>query len=225
MTMNALQPSDRPNVGMVLSYFPSLRGLTEPYTVSSGTLINSQALLTAGHVIYDPTKGNQADMFEIFFGDGSSHQVVGGKGKVRREWKSAGNDPLSMWDFGVILLDQDATPVPALPTQTSTNDLLGAQLNVRGFPADNLVPQYYGSLFEAVTSAYRMSPPYDGYRIGYLEYTYAGMSGGPVLRADEINNATFQVRAVHTSLYNNMGNGLMISSSVYGQIMSWIAGN
>ena len=148
MSIDVLQRPLWPMVGMVLSYFPSLRGLANPYTVGSATLINSQAVLTAAHVIYDPTRGGFADMFDIHFGDGSSHQVSGSSGKVFQQWIDSGTvDPLSSVDAGVIMLDRTATPQPAVPLPTSEYNLLGVPINVLGFPADDLVPQYYGSLF------------------------------------------------------------------------------
>ncbi len=227
MAIDVPQWPSWPMIGKVLSYFPSLRGLANPYTVASATLINRQAVLTAAHVIYDPTYGGRVDKFDIYFGDGSSHLgVPSASGKVRQEWISSGSTTtLSNVDAGVILLNRTATPAPAVPLQTDESALLGVPIDVIGFPADPLVPQFYGSLFRATTSAYDMGPIYNGFRIGYLDFTYSGMSGGPVLRVDEINNGTFIVRGVHTSLYNNMGNGLMLYDDLAKQVSSWAAGS
>jgi V8-like Glu-specific endopeptidase len=227
MALDVLQWRLWPMVGMVLSYFPSLRSLAYPYTVGSATLINSQFVLTAAHVIYDPTRGGQADAFDVYFGDGSSHRGLSGLlGKVRTDWKSAGTlDPLSMIDAGVIQLDRSASPQPAVPLSTTLYDLMGVPINVIGIAAgDDAACPNYGALMGTRTSAYNMGPPYNGYRVGYLNYTCDGMSGGPVLRVDEINNGSFVVRAVHTSLWNNMGNGLMLYQSLLDQVNRWLSG-
>ncbi len=223
MAIEVLQWPYWPMVARVFSYFPLLRGTP---TLGSATLIGSQAILTAAHVIYDPTRGGQATMFDIYFGDGTSHHVGGGNGRVRSEWTNSGTlDPLSWVDAGVIRLDQAAAAVPARPAATSQADLLGVPINVLGFPADDLVPQMYGSLAGTRTSAYDYGPPYNSYRIGYQERTYAGMSGGPVLRVDEINAGSFVVRGVHTSLPDGVhGNGLMLYPSLLDQVNNWAAG-
>jgi V8-like Glu-specific endopeptidase len=218
-------------VAMVLSYFPNMQGQLHPYAVGSATLINSNALLTAAHVIYDPSqdRGGFADKWDIFFGDQSTALNVpgtkDGNGRVRQQWINEGwVNPLSQVDAGVILLDNPASPKFAVPRKTSLNDFGNLPINVMGFPADKLVPNLYGFLVGARTYALNLGPPLNGFRIGYPEYTYDGMSGGPVLRVDEIGNGSFSVRGVHTSLVNNMGNCLMLYDDLFDQVNRWAQG-
>ncbi len=228
MALDVLQWPLWPMVGMVLSYFPSLRNLAFPYTLGSCALINSQAVLTAGHIVYDPTRGGPADMFDIYFGDGTAHLGIPGlRGKVRSEFINQGTiASLSSVDAGVITLPEAATPQPAVAMVGSLNVLLGVPINVIGFSGgDTAACPAYGSLIGTRTSAYNMGPPENGYRVGYLDFTCDGMSGGPVLRVDEINNGSFIVRAVHTVLYNNLGNGLMLYPDLLAQINRWAAGS
>jgi V8-like Glu-specific endopeptidase len=225
--MDTLLRSRWPMVAMVNSYFPSLRGLAKPYAIGSATLINSNALLTAGHVVYDPCRGGYADKFEISLGDGSPTIEVPGEanGRVHPWWKQEKKlDPLSAVDAGVILLDKPASPRFALQLQTTLNDFGSLPINVLGFPADPLVPAWQGWLAGARTQALNLGEPLNGFRIAYPVYTYDGMSGGPVLRVDEIGNGTFSMRGIHTSLVDSMGNGLMLYEDLLDRINDWSTG-
>jgi V8-like Glu-specific endopeptidase len=226
MPVDKLNRADWPMTAMVLSYFPTLRNTRAPYTVGSATLIDPKAVVTAAHVIYDPDRGGWADMFDIYFGDGTSTRVEGAQGRVRSEWINEGTtSTLSLFDAGVIKLEQPASPRPAVPRSSLLDNLLGVPINVLGYPADPLVPNLYGYLAGARTTAIRQGVASNEARVAYPVYTYDGMSGGPLLRTDEIDsaNGTFLLRGVHTSLFNNQGNGLTFYPSLFDQIMVWAA--
>jgi hypothetical protein len=215
--------ADWPMVVKVYSHFPTLRGSQFPYAIGSATLIDQKGLLTAAHVVYDPDRGGTADFFEISFGDGSSATVSGSNGRIRREWINGGaNDALSMFDFGVIKLDAAAAPRPANISPTQLMDLSGVPLNVLGFNADQLFPTLDEFLLGARTTAIDLGQPLNGFRVGYPEFTHDGMSGGPILRVDEIGSGTFILRGIHTTLLDSQGNGLMLYSSLFQQVRSWL---
>jgi V8-like Glu-specific endopeptidase len=216
-----------PQVGLIRSYFPSLNGW---FAVGTGTLINRRAILTAAHVIHDPTRGGPATKFEVFFGGGAAATAAGTNGRVLPEWVAANSlDPLSAYDAGVILLDPTnvvggvATAGVFAPAAQAVviNDLLGHNVNVVGYP---IRPDFYNdaALAGGESSPFDMlGPPWNGYRIAYPTASLPGMSGGPVYRTDEIS-ASFTIRAVNTSIYNGFGNGLMIYPDLAAQIGNWL---
>ncbi len=223
---------DWPQIVTVLSHFPTLRNFPFPYTLGSGTLINSQAVLTAAHVIYDPTYGGWADSFDIFFGDGSSQVGVPiGQARVRTEWVANNTvDSLSSVDAGVILLPQQSNLPFATPDVGDPSVLDGFPIDVLGFSGgDEAMCPPYGHLALAETTASNENTPSEDifFRVGYSDFVCEGMSGGPVIRVDEFNNGTFRVRAVHTSLYpdvNGLGNGLMLYPDLLAQVQRWAVG-
>ena len=54
-----------PFVGMIRSYFPTLNGQASGGT---GTLIHPRVILTAGHVVYDPSRGGYPTRADVVLG-------------------------------------------------------------------------------------------------------------------------------------------------------------
>ncbi len=214
-----------PQVGLVRSYFPSLNGW---YGLGSATLINRRAILTAAHVIYDPSQGGTATRFEVFFGGGVQTTAPGGNGFVPDAWKATTNpdpaslSPLSPYDTGVIVLDA-AQAVDGVPTagvcSSSFTDLNGHFVNFVGYPVR---ADYNGGLAGGQCQPLDMGTPLNEYRVAYVIESLPGMSGGPVYRTDEVSGQKIFIRAVNTSVYNGMGNGLIIYPALAAQIGQWL---
>src|SRR5689334_13012945 len=100
MDPRRLDKAQWPQVGMIRSYFTTLNGW---YAIGTGTLIDPRAILTAAHVVFDPTRGGRPSKFEIFFGGGATATAAGTNGRYLQEWEAANRlDPLSAYDLGVI---------------------------------------------------------------------------------------------------------------------------
>jgi hypothetical protein len=148
----------------------------------------------------------------------------GNNGRVPDEWISATTllDPLSQYDAGVILLDSANAVggmIPAAVTSTSFDSLRGQNINFVGYP---IRADYNNGLAGGQCLPIDIGPPWNGYRVAYVIESLPGMSGGPVYRTDEVSGKTISIRAVNTSIYNGMGNGLMIYPSLAMQIANWI---
>jgi V8-like Glu-specific endopeptidase len=212
-----------PQVGLIRSFFPTNRVLP---AIGTGTLIDPRGILTAAHVIFDPTRGGPADRFEVTFGRGATATADGSKGRVIPEWISAGVlDPISAYDLGVILLDKPVNNVPVADFSPSVNtDLWGHNTNVVGYPIRS---DFWDGDDHALAGGeglpVDMGPPQDAqvYRVAYPTVSLGGMSGGPVYRSDELSTG-MKIRAVNTSVYNDNGNGLIIYSSLALWINSWL---
>jgi V8-like Glu-specific endopeptidase len=212
-----------PQVGMILSSFT---GDTVPYRVGTGTLIQKRAILTAAHMVFDPTLGGRPKQFEVFFGNGDHKTAAGTNGRFLEEWETEkpGN-PLSGYDLGVILLDVTNTVSSMTPADFSVSslnaDLLNRSIEFVGYPTQ---PNFYFNRVLAGGESLpvdNMGSPYNAYRVAYLFASLFGMSGGPVYRPDE-TSTVINIRAVNTSIYKGMGNGLIISSALGEWIDTWL---
>ena len=210
-----------PQVGLIRSYFPTLNGW---FAVGTGTLINSRAVLTAGHVVYDHLRGGKANRFEIVFGGGATTSSLGTNGRVLNEFISSNpnpNDPRSPYDLGVILLSaEDAVNgvTPASVFQTKPANLVGLEINLVGYP---VIQTVYDVLYGANSPALNPGQPWNGYLVNYNVNTIEGMSGGPVYPT-VTTPTNLGVRAIHTCLYNGMGYALTIYEGLANQIGRWL---
>ena len=207
-----------PWVGFVRSFFPNMGG---SYTVATGSLIDPQVILTAGHVVYDPSRGGYPNVIDVAIG-GQQRQVVASQVfRTTNEWVTTDSltlNPISAVDVGAILL---ATPIPpglAIPVQPPTSpapDLSGTLLNVVGFPADS---DKIGQLYGAQT--YPTPSSLDGTRIFYPVATLGGQSGGSVYEVGSAGQII--IRGVHTSIYNGQGSALRITDGIVSIINEWL---
>jgi V8-like Glu-specific endopeptidase len=208
-----------PFVGMVRSYFPGLKGQAAGGT---GTLIHPRVILTAGHVVYDPSRGGYPTRADVELG-AVRFTVSSTVFRTTQPWvdtDSQGLNPISSYDIGAILLPAPIAPeaVPRVNyAVTPGPNLGGLEINVVGFPVR---ADLYGGLYGATAFPVIMYPELDPYRAFYPIETLAGMSGGPVYSRE----ATGQVllRSVHTSIYNGAGSALRITDGVATLVQSWV---
>lgn len=221
MDPSLLDKTQWPYVGLVRSYFPALNGQAAGGT---GTLINPRVILTAGHVVYDPSRGGYPTLVQVELGGHQRFSVASTVFRTTQPWvdiDSKTMNPISAFDIGAILLDK-AIPVaqvaPAAVAVTPGPNLGGLDLNVVGFPVR---PDLFGNLYGARSQPTLEFPSLDLYRIFYPIATLAGMSGGPVYTRDE-STGQILLRGVHTSLYNGMGSGLRITEAIANLIQGWV---
>jgi len=221
MNPGPLDKAQWPYVGLVRSYFPGLGGQAAGAT---GTLINPRVILTAGHVVYDPSRGGYPTVVNVELGGRQPFAVESTVFRTTRPWVDTDSktmNPISAFDVGAILLD---SPIPATDVAsvsvavTPGPNLGGLELNVVGFPVR---PDLFGTLYGARSTPTLLAPALDLYRIFYPIVTLAGMSGGPVYTRDA-SSGRILLRGVHTSLYNGMGSGLRITEGIAKLIQSWI---
>jgi V8-like Glu-specific endopeptidase len=210
-----------PYVGQIRCYFPNLNGQAAGAT---GTLITPRLILTAGHVVYDPSRGGYPTLARIELGGQQRTSVESAVFRTTQPWVDTDSktmNPISAFDIGAILLD---TPIPATqiaPASVAVTpgpNLSGLNLNVVGFPVE---PALFGNLYGARSEPTLLSPALDVYRIFYPISTLDGMSGGPVYTREGVNGKVV-LRGVHTSLYNGLGSGLRITQGIANLIESWV---
>ena len=222
MNPGPLNKTQWPYVGMVRSYFPGLNGQAAGGT---GTLINPRVILTAGHVVYDPSRGGYPTMVQVELGGLQRFSVESTVFRTTRPWVDTDSktmNPLSAFDVGAILLDNPipTTEVPSASVAVTPGPNLGGlDLNVVGFPVR---ADLFGTLYGARSTPTLLSPAMDLYRIFYPIVTLAGMSGGPVYTRDAASGQIL-LRGVHTSIYNGMGSGLRVTDGIANLIQSWVS--
>lgn len=209
-------------VGLIQSFFPvTPNGLP---TIGTGTLIIPGVILTAAHNIFDPRYGGWANRYEVLFGNGVTATAPKTGGRAVPEWISTGlPDPLSANDLGVILPDPPVTGVPMADFLPSVNtNLWGHNTNVVGYPVRS---DFWDGADHALAGGeslpVKMGTPADDYRLAYPIASLDGMSGGPVYRTNELSTG-IKIRVVNTSIFNGMGNGLIIYDNLAQWINRWI---
>ncbi len=217
-----LQPLDKtqwPYVGMIRSYFPGLGGQAAG---GSGTLIHPQVILTAGHVVYDPSRGGYPTKADVYFAGElitPSPQVF----RTAQPWVDTDSltmNPISAYDVGAILLTSaiDPNKIPAVAVAVTPGaNLGGLELNVVGFPVRQ---DLYGTLYGATAFPVDLSSALNAYRVFYPFAILAGMSGGPEYTRD--SSGQILLRAISTSVYNGMGSGLRITQGIAALITEWL---
>jgi V8-like Glu-specific endopeptidase len=226
-----LQDRNRlPYVAQVEIFFPRLGGRA---ALGSATLIHPRLLLTAGHVVYDPSRGNYPDAVRVNLGGTTRVSRTSRTFYTTEQWvgsDSSTMNPTSAFDVGAILLDPsdhiDTAEVPsAVPASVPGPDLAGLMLNVAGFPAEQPLfdgPVTLGELYGSNSFPQVADPPIKSQRVLYLITTLGGMSGGPVYTIEPGGGIT--VRGVHTSTYEGYGCGLWITDDILANLIQpWLA--
>jgi V8-like Glu-specific endopeptidase len=209
-----------PWVGFVRSFFPRMAG---SYTVGSGSLIDPHLILTAGHVVFDPSRGGYPNAVDVAIGGQQRKVVPSSVFRTTVQWKETDSltlNPVSAYDVGAILLADPIDPGLATPIQPPAGpapDLSSTSLNVVGFPADSdKIGQLYGA------QSFPTPTTLDAFRIFYPITTLGGMSGGPVYEVDSAGQII--IRGVHTS-YNSddgLGSALRMTDGIVSVINTWL---
>ncbi|MFQ5730920.1 MAG: trypsin-like serine peptidase [Planctomycetaceae bacterium] len=191
------------------------------FAVGSGCLIGRRTVLTAGHNVYDCWRGGKVLSVDVVFGDGDRIPVPAVEVDTTQQWidTSCDRDPLSPFDFGVVVLpdfDHETDPLPVVPADDG--DLSGVPLNVAGYPATPPPPHTLGTLFGARAPA-ELDAAHPA-RIFYAINTWDGMSGGPTYTFDSATQ-TRTVRGVHTSSVGR-GSALRITTDVTAVVDEWL---
>lgn len=189
--------------------------------VGSGCLIGRRTILTAGHNVYDAARGGKAASIRVVFGAGDRLPVSAVAVDATQQWidRAHWRDPLSRFDFGVVVLPDGDHPTPALPVESGdAASLEGASLNVAGYPVAPPAPSDFGTLFGARAPA-QIDSSAPG-RLFYNVNTFDGMSGGPAYTYDAATD-TRTIRGIHTS-FTQRGGALQIDDGVMELIDEWL---
>jgi V8-like Glu-specific endopeptidase len=237
MALLDLLPADAthfPFIGYVETSFPNPTAGPGGLEIGTGSLIAPRVILTAAHMVYDPSQGGQAVSVDVTFGgpQGRKYQNLN-RVDFPVEWRnprdSLDTSLVSPVDIAVIILpqpiDRFITPVPF---QTASDTMLtGMLLNVGGYPA--FPPQgprgtLWGNDFNILQDGSLPAglTQYEGFRLFYPVRTLGGMSGGPVYNFDAASN-TRTLRGVHTSFLDGVGgSALRIDEDIFQLIQHWV---
>jgi V8-like Glu-specific endopeptidase len=220
VTPNAIDARNYPFIAQITTVF------SRQTTGGTGTLIGPRLVLTAGHVVYDPTWGGDALRFLLTLGGPTRYQTSSTVWRTNDVWRNRDallgtTRALSGADFGVVVLDApiDALVRP-LHVETTPQEAFNAmQLNVAGYP----VPPHangqtlFGASSPPLPDAF---PEFQATRVFYPIQTLAGMSGGPLWDL-EPRSQVRTLRGVHTSIVQGIGSALRITNNVLALIHQW----
>ena len=192
-------------------------------TGGSGILIGPRLILTAGHVVYDPTWGGEPEEFAVTLG-----------GEVRKTFRTDNWRSTTRWidhdsrlgtlraisgaDLGVVILDEpvDSLVKPIRVETGASSEIRDQRLNVAGYPVRH-GDELYGASSFPLPNAF---PEYSRLRIFYPIETEAGMSGGPAWDFDPESQLRI-ARGVHTSIFEGIGSALRVTPNVLSLIQEW----
>jgi V8-like Glu-specific endopeptidase len=220
MVPKFLDKTQWPYVGMIRSYF---RGLNGKAAGGSGTLIHPRVILTAGHVVFDPSRGGYPTRVDVELGGTRRITVSSTVYRTTQRWldtDSQSLNPISAYDIGALLLSEPIAPGDAPRVNfavTAGPNFGGLEVNVVGFPVR---ADIYGGLFGASSFPVVMFPNLDPFRAFYSIETLDGMSGGAVYTRDA--SGRILLRGVHTSIYSGAGSALRITDGIAGLIQGWV---
>jgi V8-like Glu-specific endopeptidase len=185
--------------------------------IGSGTMVNRHHVLTAGHVVYDPTHGGWATSIQFTaalnettlpYGSALSTTLLSFTG-----W-TANND--ADWDMGMIILNTelgDQTGWMGVIVEDDIN-LAGHDITIAGYPGDKGGQQMWaatGGIGQVNTN-----------QIFYYAYTKGGQSGAGVFGTWEGFSGEHQC-ATHTRGPNGVPNtGCRVTGDKYKTIKDWL---
>lgn len=188
----------------VKAYFPKLA--PNQYNQGTGAMIGPDAVLTAGHVLYDKNYGGLATRVEVlpaYNGGQAPLGVATGRAwYVTNAFKASG---AANEDIGLIKLNS------TIGQTTGTFSLAsgvkqGDELTMAGYPSDkNGRMTQMSSAIQAVT----------GGIAEYLFDTAPGSSGSPVY------NKKNQIEVVHSAGSTSMNQGVALSAEQVKQLLTW----
>lgn len=191
----------------------------------SGVIIGSNDVLTAGHVLYDASKGGYATSYEVFpvrLGSTLPFGFVRASGAVVSSGWATNEDFIE--DYGLLTLDRSIgyqTGWVALSTPPEI--FIGTQLSTYGYPGDK----------NNGNDLYRSDGTVDAVGIRVLKFTddmdlAAGQSGSGVFKIDASG-----IKLAGLVSYENISNSgttdyngiLPLDNTIIAQVNEWSANN
>jgi V8-like Glu-specific endopeptidase len=183
----------------------------------TGWLIGPKTIITAGHCLFLPSMGGWAESIEIVPGHDGHERPYGTFTSTEFRTVRGWTDNLEQrFDYGAIQLPhgQDLGKVGHFGYAVyDSASLLGAQLNVAGYPIDK--PE--GTLWWAARKTKRV----DRGRLSYDIDTTGGQSGSPVWRLDPTGRRL--VVGIHTNGTRRANSATRITDDVFANLQRWVA--
>jgi V8-like Glu-specific endopeptidase len=186
--------------------------------VGTGWLAGPRTVITAGHCVYLDAMGGWAERVEISPArngrDRPFSSIASREFQSVRGWTIDGKRE---HDYAAIILPADQAVPEAGHFGYAVYDassLLGAYLNVSGYPADKDDGTQWWSA--------RTSRKVDDTRIWYDVDTAAGQSGAPVWRLDPKSHRRVVV-GIHTNGAETGNSATRINPEVFANIERWVA--
>jgi glutamyl endopeptidase len=191
--------------------------------LGTGWLIGPRTIVTAGHCIYnhDPKYGVGVMRSITAFAGRNINNSLGQSDvhsvETTQEWIDSENN--TAFDFGVLYLDSpigDDVGFFAFGNYSDA-DLSGMTINVVGYPAD----KKNGTMWGHVNKGASVRPQ----RIAYMNDTYGGQSGSPVIYWD--GSGDFVSVGIHNygiDPFDPIGRhnyATRINQSVFNQLQAW----
>jgi V8-like Glu-specific endopeptidase len=214
--------------GFVRAVFPNQPPNIQ-YYAGTGCLIGPRVVLTAGHVVYDPSKGGYATAVDVTFGGRTTPPTSAYL--TTTQWQNTDSTSslaaLSAFDVAVILLPEAIdSAVPVVQFQTASDQMLaGMSLSLVGYPIDP--PETLGRLYGAQSPPLLGAALPDGLagltdsRLFYPIESREGLSGGPVYDVHP-QTKIITVRGVHSGEVTGIGKGVRINDNIFRLLTQWL---
>lgn len=178
----------------------------------TGAMIGSEEVLTASHVIYSEEDGGNPVKIEIYpgYNNGKTSCNPTEAKDWFSGWKQGCHDGASC-DIAVIRTKDRVGCVAGWFgfRQYDPNNL--TNLNIAGYPEDlNSGEEMY-----VVKTNAKSVEGNEHNIIGYRDWTYSGMSGGPIFTDD------FYIVGIHNSGTDEENYGIGLCSQLYTQVKGW----
>ncbi|MHA2269484.1 MAG: CARDB domain-containing protein [Promethearchaeota archaeon] len=223
LTSNIIGEDDRVRVSPTTSYpwsaIVKLQATwgTDVY-ISSGTMIDENHVLTAGHCVYSHSRGGWADSVKVIPGADNGIEPFGHAWSLNiRCYNSWISSARTIHDFAVITLDRDIglqTGWMELYTTLSSSSTYTGILNTAGYPAD----LGYGENMYWTSDIGYAADEYTHWH--YLD-AFGGQSGSPIWNYNGINRKIISV-FTNSIVGLDLNYGTRINRNKLDCIMNWL---
>jgi V8-like Glu-specific endopeptidase len=187
----------------------------------TGVLVGKHHVLTAGHNIFNPSKGGWAQDVKVVPGYNNGHSPYGTSRAVKLTAMIGFTEYHDVdYDLGIIITKDDIGVSTGwfgmMPTDGA--DLRTANLHIVGYPNEG---SYDGELLEDTTCAVTDT---NDHKVFYRTNTYQGLSGAPIflqVRPYGYSEPGGIIVGVHTTGDDNENSGPKLRREIW----NWISGS
>jgi glutamyl endopeptidase len=179
----------------------------------SGALIGPDKVLTADHVVFNQAWGGDATSIEIL--PGYANNYTSCQRTFAKSWRHGSHQGChdgANCDVAVITMRDSLGCNTGWFGYREFNDSDLSEVFIAGYPADRSSGQRMYFVKSNATHLHNFS---QHNILSYREWTYGGMSGGPIFTSD------YYIIGIHTNGSSEANYGVAICNQLYSALKSW----